>query len=146
MSDFQFLKTKRLNVSCEVSRKVTARGWATANCHSSRHNGCSNGVYFTLAKIPRVAINACYKEICVCMHMCMYAHVDVCVHIIMYTGIDRFEGWLSYLERLCFAIPCFQIVFGGDSGSMLVVDRDFPGSNPTSSNYFRFLIFRLNSA
>src|SRR6218665_4044753 len=23
---------------------------------------------------------------------------------------------LSYLERLCFAIPCFRIVFGGDRG------------------------------
>src|SRR6218665_2561645 len=53
---------------------------------------------------------------------------------------------LSYLERLCFAIPCFQIVFGGDSSSVLVVDRDFPGSNPTLDNYFRFLFFRLNSA
>ena len=53
---------------------------------------------------------------------------------------------LSYLERLCFAIPCFEIVFGGDSSSVLVVDRDFPGSNPTSYNYFRFLFFRLNSS
>src|SRR6218665_3703786 len=49
----------------------------------------------------------------------------------------------SYLERLCFAIPCFRIVFGGDSSSVLVVDRDFPGSNTTSDNYFLF--FRLNS-
>src|SRR6218665_1455325 len=53
---------------------------------------------------------------------------------------------LSYLERLCFSIPCFRIVFGGDSSSVLVVDRDFPGSNPTSDNYFRFQFFRLNSA
>src|SRR6218665_2346402 len=48
---------------------------------------------------------------------------------------------LSYLERLCFAIPCFRTVFGGDSSSVLVVDREFPGSNPTSDNYFRFLFF-----
>src|SRR6218665_3230003 len=27
---------------------------------------------------------------------------------------------LSYLERLCFAIPCFRIVFGGDSSSVRV--------------------------
>jgi len=53
---------------------------------------------------------------------------------------------LSYLERLCLAIPCLRIVFGGDSSSAFVVDRDFPGSNPTSDNYFRFLFFRLNSA
>jgi len=32
-----------------------------------------------LAKIPRVAINACYKEICVCVHVA-YAHMDFCVH------------------------------------------------------------------
>jgi len=30
-----------------------------------------NGVYFMLAKIPRVAINACYKEMCVCVHVCV---------------------------------------------------------------------------
>src|SRR6218665_299426 len=53
---------------------------------------------------------------------------------------------LSYLERLCFTIPCFRIVFGGDSSSMFVVDRDFPGSNPTPDNYFHFLFFCLNSA
>jgi len=33
----------------------------------------------------------------------------------------------SYLERVCFVIPCFHIVFGGDSSSVLVVDRDCPG-------------------
>ena len=52
---------------------------------------------------------------------------------------------LSYLERLCFAIPCVRIVFRGDSSSVLVVDWDFPGSNPTSDNYFHFLFFHLNS-
>src|SRR6218665_3367094 len=49
---------------------------------------------------------------------------------------------LSYLERLCFATPCFRIVFGGDSSSVLVVDRDFPGSNPTSDIlFFSFSVF-----
>src|SRR6218665_283531 len=38
---------------------------------------------------------------------------------------------LSYLERLCFAIQLCRIVFGSDSSSVLVGDRDFPGSNPT---------------
>jgi len=53
---------------------------------------------------------------------------------------------LSYFERLCFTIPCFRVVLGGDSSSVLVVNRDFLGSNPTSDNYFRFPFFRLNSA
>jgi len=46
------------------------------------------------------------------------------------------------LETVCFVIPYFPIVLGGDSRSVLIVDRDSPGSDLTLDS---FLFFRLNS-
>src|SRR6218665_1190024 len=89
MSDFQFLKTKRPNVSCEVSCKVTARVGTTAQCHSS--NGCRKGVYLRWQKFLELQLMlAIKKRVHVCMCVCRPRpkHMWMFVYIIIMWGSD----------------------------------------------------------
>ena len=59
----------------------------------------------SLTQTPLITNTKCLSSRCLLENLKYYQADDVTSH-----------KRLSYLERLCFAIPCFQIVFGGDRG------------------------------